>query len=164
MRFIRLFLISILVLFGIITVLSLFIPSHVRISRAVNVKANADSVRAQLSDPVQWRNWYPGLDSAQPRHENGTLTGYELGNARASLTLTSRTNDEVTATFTGPRLKPVINGWKLLHNPDSLTVQWYMDFYLRWYPWEKFASLLLEKSYGPQMEQGLATLKRQVEN
>jgi hypothetical protein len=39
-----------------------------------------------------------------------------------------------------------------------------MDFHLRWYPWEKFASLLLEKSYGPRMEQGLATLKRLVEN
>jgi hypothetical protein len=39
-----------------------------------------------------------------------------------------------------------------------------MDFKLRWYPWEKFSSLLLEKRYGPVMEQGLAKLKKSINN
>jgi hypothetical protein len=38
-----------------------------------------------------------------------------------------------------------------------------MDFHLRWYPWEKFASLLFEQSYGPKMEQGLGNIKKMVE-
>lgn len=165
MRFVRLFIISIVVLFLVVMVLSLFIPSQVRISRAINLKADHDSIMIRVSDPARWRNWYPGLDSARPRHENGAVTGYEFGShSTARLTLISKNSNEVTASFTGTRLNPVINGWKLIHGADSLTLQWYMDFHLRWYPWEKFASLLLEKSYGPKMEQGLATLKRQVEN
>jgi len=38
-----------------------------------------------------------------------------------------------------------------------------MDFHLKWYPWEKFSSMLLENRYGPMMEQGLAKLKKVVE-
>jgi hypothetical protein len=38
-----------------------------------------------------------------------------------------------------------------------------MDFHLRWYPWEKFGSLLLEKSYGTKMEMGLMSLKKLAE-
>ena len=61
--------------------------------------------------------------------------------------------------------KPVINGWKFIKNSgsDSATLQWYIDFNLRWYPWEKFASLLFEKSYGVQMELGLSNIKKIVE-
>ena len=58
-----------------------------------------------------------------------------------------------------------MNGWKFISHAgsDSATLQWYIDFNLRWYPWEKFASLLFEKSYGAQMEQGLSNLKKIVE-
>jgi hypothetical protein len=35
-----------------------------------------------------------------------------------------------------------------------------MDFRLRWYPWEKFSSLLFEKSYGLTMEKGLNNIKK----
>jgi hypothetical protein len=60
-----------------------------------------------------------------------------------------------------PHKKPVINGWKIYHTaPDSLTLQWYMDFHLRWYPWEKLGSLFYENTYGVMMEQGLTNLKR----
>jgi hypothetical protein len=34
---------------------------------------------------------------------------------------------------------------------------------LRWYPWEKFASLGLEKTYGSQMEVGLTRMKALLE-
>jgi hypothetical protein len=60
----------------------------------------------------------------------------------------------------------VINGWKVIEhaNSDSLTVQWYMDTQLRWYPWEKFASLLFDKSHGATMEQGLGKLKKVLQS
>lgn len=56
-------------------------------------------------------------------------------------------------------------GWQLHRsNPqDSATLQWYMDFHLSWYPWQKFGSLFYENNYGRMMEQGLYNLKREVE-
>jgi len=61
--------------------------------------------------------------------------------------------------------KPVISGFKTIRHPgDSLTLQWYMDFKLKWYPWEKFRSLFYENIYGVQMEQGLHNLKELAKN
>ena len=55
----------------------------------------------------------------------------------------------------------VINGWKIYQHSqvDSLTLQWYMDFQLKWYPWQKFGSLFYENTYGVMMEKGLSNIK-----
>ena len=74
------------------------------------------------------------------------------------------TDSSVVYYLAGAGSKKVDNGWNLVREQGSLTVQWYMDFKLRWYPWEKFSSLLFEKQYGTQMEIGLAKLKRLAEN
>jgi len=60
----------------------------------------------------------------------------------------------------------VINGWKIYRysNMDSLTLQWYMDFHLKWYPWKKFGSLFFENTYGVMMEQGLNNVKTLTED
>jgi hypothetical protein len=42
-------------------------------------------------------------------------------------------------------------------------VQWYFDFHLHWYPWEKFSSLLLESQVGAPMERSLDKLKKLAE-
>lgn len=170
MKYVRLLVISFLVLFLCITGISLFIPSHVRISRALNITAANDSVMAQVKDASKWKNWYPGLDTAQLLYVTGQVKGVILDASDISKPVTiiiDKTGaNEVTAQFTPKKMKPVINGWSTIPYPggDSLNLQWYMDFQLRWYPWEKFASLLLEKSYGPKMEQGLSRIKTIVEN
>ncbi len=60
--------------------------------------------------------------------------------------------------------KPVISGLQLYGGPasDSLTLQWYMDFQLSWYPWQKFSSLFYEQTYGVMMERGLVNFKKQL--
>ena len=61
--------------------------------------------------------------------------------------------------------RPIVTGWNAIthQSTDSTTVQWYIDFQLRWYPWEKFSSLLFEKNYGVRMEEGLSNLKKLAE-
>jgi hypothetical protein len=39
-------------------------------------------------------------------------------------------------------------------------VQWYFDFEVNWYPWEKFGSILFDRQLGPSMERSLETLKK----
>jgi hypothetical protein len=169
MRLIKLALISFIILFLLITGISLFFPSHIRISKAINIKARKDSVMAQISDAGKWKNWYPGLDTAKLLYAEGKAKGVILDN-RDSLhavyiMITGERDDEVNARFISKKLKPVINGWKIITYPagDSVTLQWYMDFHLRWYPWEKFGSLLLEQSYGTKMERGLLNLRKLVQ-
>jgi hypothetical protein len=82
------------------------------------------------------------------------------------IVITKEDSTGITANFITPARAPVINTWQVLtyEQKDSLTVHWNIDFRLGWLPWEKFASLLPEKSYGPAMEQGLARFKKLVEN
>ena len=75
MRIIKLGIISIIVFAFLITGISLFFPSHVRISKAVDIETNKDSLRAQLTDLSNWKNWYPGADTmlliSDPRYGVG---------------------------------------------------------------------------------------------
>jgi hypothetical protein len=169
MRLLRFALLSIIILFLVVTAISLFIPSHIQISRIVSIKAEKDSVTGYITDPTKWKEWYPGLDTLKLYYENGVVKGVILNNRDSAhpvyLHITKQTGDEVVAELVPRRMKPVINGWKLVSYPtnDSLALQWYMDFHLRWYPWEKFSSLLLENRYGPLMEKGLEKLKALME-
>ena len=47
---------------------------------------------------------------------------------------------------------------------ETTIVQWYMDFPLRWYPWEKFGSILYDKQIGPVMERSLEKFKKMAED
>ena len=84
--------------------------------------------------------------------------------SRQFITIIENKNDEVIAEIRSGENK-IKSGWKTISYPhtDSTTLQWYMDFHLRWYPWEKFRSLLFEPTYGPRMEKGLNNIKKLVE-
>ena len=169
MRFVRLALLSFIFLFLVIWVLSLFLPSHITLSKAINIKAPADSISAMIKDPLRWKSWYPGMNTGLPYYENGVLKGMIVNNSDPRnpvyLKLDKDEGNLITAQFVGKNIKPVINTWRIIeHTPtDSLALQWAMEFDLRWYPWEKFASLALEKTYAPKMEQGLIELRKRVQ-
>ena len=162
MQLIKLAIISFVVFFLLITGISLFFPSHVRISRAADIAAPVDSVHTRISQPLYWKSWYPGADTLSLYEADGVIKGIRMPGNQV-LMITGFNDSTVTAANSTSDKERATMGWNLIrNNGGSVTVQWYMDFKLRWYPWEKFSSLLLEKRYGPVMEQGLAKLKTTV--
>lgn len=167
MRLLKLLILSFTILFFIITAISLLIPFHVRISRATNVIATPAEVWQQVDDMGNWRNWNPFFSAVADSISYGDMINGKPGsmNVRGtSVKWKHRGPDEHIAEMQSGH-RSILNGWKYISHTqsDSTTVQWYMDFHLRWYPWEKFASLLFEQSYGPKMEQGLNNIKKIVE-
>ena len=164
MRIIKLGIISLIVFSLIITGFSLFFPSHIRVSKAIDINAARDSVLSQLNNPINWKKWFPGGDTSELVIAEGKVIGIGTGNKQALL-IDAITDSTVTAVNGGPNAKKGESGWNIFetNKPNTFTVQWYMNFHLRWYPWEKFSSLLLEKRYGPVMESGLGKLKRLLE-
>jgi Polyketide cyclase / dehydrase and lipid transport len=168
-RILRLFIISFVLLFLLVSAISLFVPSRVRISKAINVKASPAAAWQQIDDMGKWKQWNPffanvpaelisGMDTSQGRLNAMTVNG-------TTIRWIQREPGERIAAMERVGRQPVQNGWKCMEIPgaDSTTIQWYMDFNLKWYPWEKLGSLLFEKSYGPKMEQGLTNLKKILE-
>ncbi|MEJ7681851.1 MAG: hypothetical protein WKG06_29185 [Segetibacter sp.] len=46
---------------------------------------------------------------------------------------------------------------------SSVTLQWTFVQKVKWYPWQKLASILSDKTLGPFMEKSLQNLKKEVE-
>ncbi|MER3497734.1 MAG: hypothetical protein C4308_03385 [Chitinophagaceae bacterium] len=163
MRIIKLSLLSIVFLFLIITAIGFFFPSHIRVSRAIDINSNSQQVYGQLSEPANWKNWYPGGDSLQLFVENGKPKGLQM-DKKTAVVVSSITHTSVSARFLHSKRNIELT-WKLIADSSQewVTVQCYMDFRLKWYPWERFSSLIFEKVYGPQLEKGLENLKNFVE-
>ena len=158
MRLIKLALISFVVFFGIITVMSLAIPSQIRISKAINVKAGTNEIFPLIKDQQTWPQWHPAF-------KEGNINQL-LQENKITLTPLVANDTLVTVQWQQEGNRPVINGWHMheFAGADSSTLQWYMDFNLPWYPWHKFGSLFYEKTYGVMMEEGLQNLKEKVQD
>src|SRR5689334_17363958 len=162
MRIVRFILASVVVVGIIITIISLFIPSDVRISRSIEIHSPKDSVMNQIGNPVHWKNWYPGADSLKSYYAGNEIKGLVLDEQRKRyIVIVGKKDDEVAAEYRLPD-KKIPTGWLMAANSGSgpVTIQWYMDFHLRWYPWEKFSSLMFERVYHPQLQQRLDNLNR----
>jgi hypothetical protein len=151
MRIIKLGIISIVTIFIIITLISLMIPSQIRISRATNLPNQRDHIFSLLKDEPRWHPAYSDSASARQMQQLNKV-------------LVEQTDSSLVYSLQQTGRKKVINAWKLYGTPasDSLTLQWYMDFQLSWYPWEKFSSLFYENTYGMMMEAGLVNLKKRL--
>jgi len=145
MRIIKLALISFLFFFGLLTAISLLFPSSVRLSKAINIHAAKTATLSPIRDTTQWKSWHPGFQSST---NVPTITPVLLSDSLIIMDLNSG----------GKTMK---NGWQAYEHPssDSVTLQWYMDFDLKWYPWQKFGSLFFENTYGVMMQNGLDNLK-----
>jgi hypothetical protein len=151
MRIIKLALISFTFLFVLITLISLLIPSHIRLSRATNLPNDRPRIFTLLKNDTAWH----------PAHRD---TASARGFQNLEKKLVEQTDSTFVVQLQQKGRKPVISGWQLYGQAaaDSLTLQWYMDFDLGWKPWNKFSSLFFESTYGAMMEKGLVNLKKQM--
>ena len=154
LRPIRLIVIGILLLFLVSLGVSLLIPSEIKISKAIDIRAEKDSVYKLLVNKENWPLWNP------------LFSDNNLGNNKRIAVTPITLNDSILLfRLDQAGRKPVFNGWHLYKGAaNGITVQWYMDFTLKWYPWEKLKSLFFENTFGEIMEQGLKNLKTRVES
>ncbi|MBO9682638.1 MAG: hypothetical protein J7502_08230 [Flavisolibacter sp.] len=151
MRLIKLALISVLLLFFVVTAISLLIPSQIRISKAINIHSSEDSIFALIRDTAKWKQWHPAFI---PNDSAPKFPAIHIAQK-------SESDSEIIMHLQQSGKPEVVNGWKIYRYPhvDSLTLQWYMDFNLKWYPWQKFGSMFYEKTYGAMMEKGLENIR-----
>jgi hypothetical protein len=161
MRFLKLALISIVGLSVVILLISLLIPSQVRISRAVNITAPKDSLVYYLSDLRQWKQWNDLInrqDITNASYSNNSITSDQL-----QVILGSVQKDTIYTRWQQPDGQIIPSGFTLHEQGNTAVVQWYFDFKLKWYPWEKFGSIIFDNQLGPPMEKSLGILKKTLE-
>lgn len=157
MRFIKLGLISVIGLFIVILLISLLIPSHARVSRAVTIEAPVDSVRAFLSDMRNWKQWNTLLQNEQLTHP--AVTEKLFHSDQMDVEMISADTATIVTAWKRPEQDPVSSTLGITAAGSATIVNAYFDFKVKWYPWEKFGSIVFDKEMGPPLEKSLGNLK-----
>lgn len=176
MRYAKMFLTSLVFLALLFILFSFFIPSAVRVSRVVEINAPAEKIYATISDVNNWGKWMPwsGADSLFDIKTNavpGIIGSSYAWNVKKDVSKKGKISiKEITAEeiiteneLSGYNLSP---GSIKLHKDSSagfILVEWKIKVALKWYPWSKLKGILLDKIYGPVLENGLARLKTTCE-
>jgi hypothetical protein len=173
MRLFKGFFIVLAGLFIFITILSLFIPSKIMITRAVVINAKADKVFNEISDLRNWKHWQPVFirDSANihfDKDANGISNSctWESKDKTNKMLVTGKEDHVITATLLRKGENHVLNTISVLPLADSnqVQVEWNVLIKLKWYPWEKFYGIFIEKITGQGYEDALNSLKAYTEN
>lgn len=161
MRLIKLAIISLVAIFLVVFLLSLLIPSHVRVSRAINIDAPVDSVMPLLKDVRNWKSWNVMLDN--PQYKDVKYSENNFSSDQVQIEMTGIKADSVLSIWHQQSGRDIHAGMACFNLSGVTAVQWYFDFQLRWYPWEKIGSIIFDKQLGPPMEKSLDNLKKIVE-
>lgn len=161
MRFVKLAIISAVVLFIVIFLFSLIIPSTVRVSRAIDISAPKDSLKARLADLRQWKEW--NIMANNPEFNNEQFLENSITSEQMTITKKAQAGDTLLTDWKQPNARVLNSGFTWFGDDGQLVLQWYFDIKLRWYPWEKFGSIVFDKQLGPPMEKSLGNLKKLLE-
>jgi len=157
MRVIKLGLISLLVLMMIATAIGFLFPSTVVVSRAVDIKSFKSPVFELVADLNKWNLWVDGMNNSSVKVYNKKSA--MLGNTMVSViaitdstVVTSWVNDQ------SPKQESTIR--LITESTQKVTVvQWQFVQQVKWYPWEKFSSMMNDKIIGTMIEKNLQNLK-----
>jgi hypothetical protein len=172
MRLFKGFFIVLAGLFIFITILSLFIPSKLMVSRAVVINANSSKVFSEISNLQNWKHWQPVFinDSAKINFKTDAsgMSDYCEWDSKGKkniVEITGKKNNSVSAVLKRPGENDVQNTISILPLADSNQVQaeWSVLVKLKWYPWEKFYGIFIEKISGQGYEDALNSLKNYIE-
>ncbi len=159
-------------LFIFITLLSLLIPAHPKVSRMVIINtASKDSVMKQLTDLANWKNWHPVFSAGSVSVSYGKTSSGEGGSCDITYNgkITHLTITKIDTSSISFDLKSKgendISSQVFINSllPQQIKVDWIATTHLHWYPWEKFYAIFVDKLTGPGYELALQGLKNYME-
>ncbi|RTL52079.1 MAG: hypothetical protein EKK39_07630 [Sphingobacteriales bacterium] len=161
MRFVKQAFFSILFLAILVQVIALLFPARIIVSRAITIHAPADSLRPYLQNMYGWQKWISGMQDTSVHVLSQTEA--EIGNR--TVLIEKVVPDSVVSVWRSAKNHLLISTMQIIptSNGASAVVQWQYEQFLKWYPWERFGSLMSDKIIGGMLEQNLNRLQILVE-
>jgi hypothetical protein len=175
MRLVKVFMAGFIGLFMVITLLSLLIPSTVKVTRTTIINnSSATKVYEQVSVLTNWKNWHPVFKSGEstivfsPPATAGNFPYCEImhGSKSARISIVSADINSVKFVLQSPAENDVTNQLFISAIPgqNNVQVEWQALNKLNWYPWEKFYGIFIDKLTGPGYDAALEGLKTYLES
>ncbi len=173
MRLLKGFALTLLGLSIMVTLVSLLMPSTVSVVRSVVIHATGKNVFDEISDLKNWKHWHPvfindssGITISVPSGGVNAMASWSSNAKMNKLVITEVLPNQLKATLMREGENDITNILSVTPVNDSMAVQaeWRVMTKLKWYPWEKFSGIFVDKMTGPGYEAALNNLKDVVEN
>lgn len=136
MRYIKFLLLNVFVFGGLFFFISLLLPSTVGVSKSVSINSDKKNVATQLNNFASW-NVYSSTNNQILLQTDSII----------KVAHPSKYFGNLTSLY-------------VLEGDNTVTVSWALQQKLRWYyPWEKFAAMVKEKTWMAGMDSSLNKLK-----
>lgn len=156
MKYIKLAIISFIILFAIITLMALLLPSSVIVSRAIDINADLDTINNYTLNIKNWGKWVPEKNTFfKVENDNTILIG------KTTVYVENINDSSITTKWVAE--KSAIQQSRLqvikFNHSKLITVQWQFIEKFKWYPWQRFGSIINEAVLGNALEKKLQALK-----
>lgn len=169
MRFLKLLLISVIILGTIVFLTSLLFPSTAVVERTGVIRAPVDTVYAHIGNLRAWEPWNPWtrpdttatLVYSDPATGTGAWYSWEGRQSSGKVTiLDSDPAKGIHYLLDIKGVRPVNSGIELKPAGDgkSTAIFWHMEIKLGMLPWWKLRGFVADRIYGPAMDNGLTKL------
>lgn len=158
---------SIVILSLIVLFLFALFPAHVSVTRMVRISSSEDRIRNKISDLRTWQSWNefanaPGKKNNPDTKPDSVRTDY-LRVDGSEISISGVSHNYVNTLW--KRGNRMFTGQFMIDDSKGQPVViWTMNFNIKWYPWEKLASMFYEKQLGPLMEKSLMQLQSELEH
>lgn len=172
MRLLKGFVIAVTGLFIVITLLSLLMPSKVMTVRSVTIHGTTQQVFQEIKDLQQWKHWHPvfmqdsnSISISNPSSGVNAFASWNTKGKENKLTITEVLATQVKASLarTGENASENILSVTALKDSNNVEAEWRVLTKMKWYPWEKFSGIFVDKITGPGYEAALSNLKVLIE-
>jgi hypothetical protein len=164
MRQLKVIVLSVLILCSLIMLFSLLIPSHNKVSRAINVVAKKEVLLHELSQLQNWKNWHPLLKNKNIDSIFINNNYKEINISNTNFKISSTTDSSVNFAAKNINGEEMHSTIQILDFKDSCIVNWYSTMDVKWYPWEKFRTIFFDNMIGPSLDSSLASFKNYMEH
>jgi hypothetical protein len=160
----KLIIASLIIFSLVILFLFALFPTDISVSRIIEIRSSQEQVSKKISDLREWRTWNDMLvnelsvsgvksDRTDSNYISVGVLSVELLKSDGDTLITRWRNGDKT--FTGNYILSEMDG--------QVIIEWSLHFHLKWYPWEKLASMFYDKQLGAVMENSLQKLKKELE-
>ncbi len=172
MRLIKGFILAIAGLFIVITLLSLLMPSRVMIVKTVVIHSKPAIVFNEIADLKKWKHWHPlfiqDSSTMQISNQSSGVNAYAewpSNGKQNKLRITEVLTNQLKTSLSRAGENDINNiiSVSTLNDSNNVQVEWRVITKLKWYPWEKFSGIFVEKMTGPGYETALNNLKEFIE-
>ena len=125
------------------------------VSRAIEVSATPNQISKYTSDLNEWALWMSDW-----KENKATIKDSIAYIGTQTIRLINKNDSSVIFKWVATGQRPYIVKFEWIPLQQGIyVIHWSFEQHVKWYPWEKFQTLLNEKVLGYKMEMELANLR-----